>query len=260
MAPPLCWKNSRDLQENFKKWAPLYAPSQKIPAKPTWSDLATYLRAGHALPYLHGSRLFTLKDMTEDQVIDWFTKNDQRLTGAQAIKNQFTGSKVSDEAIRLIGFESDGERDWFRLLLGVQGVGTRVALGVLGTLAGVLQMASAIAQAVARQMAQRGDLLVLVGRGAERVSAFAQADVAHRGAALDPDGSVFAADAEWRLGRAAVGCLPRQQPDAHALPGRSLSAAGNQRLYQPIQRAYEGGVPRRDRERPGPRPPRRPGQ
>lgn len=44
-------------------------------------------------------------------------------------------TKVSDEAIRLIGFESDGERDWFRLLLGVQGVGTRVALGVLGTLA-----------------------------------------------------------------------------------------------------------------------------
>jgi len=44
-------------------------------------------------------------------------------------------TKVSDEAIRLIGFESDAERDWFRLLLGVQGVGTRVALGVLGTLA-----------------------------------------------------------------------------------------------------------------------------
>jgi Holliday junction DNA helicase RuvA len=44
-------------------------------------------------------------------------------------------TKVSDEAIRLIGFESDNERDWFRLLLGVQGVGTRVALGVLGTLA-----------------------------------------------------------------------------------------------------------------------------
>lgn len=43
-------------------------------------------------------------------------------------------TKVSDEAIRLIGFSSDGEREWFRLLLGVQGVGTRVALGVLGTL------------------------------------------------------------------------------------------------------------------------------
>lgn len=44
-------------------------------------------------------------------------------------------TKVSDDAIRLIGFDSDNERDWFRLLLTVQGVGTRVALGVLGTLA-----------------------------------------------------------------------------------------------------------------------------
>jgi Holliday junction DNA helicase RuvA len=43
-------------------------------------------------------------------------------------------TKVSDDAIRLIGFASDVERDWFRLLLSVQGVGTRVALGVLGTL------------------------------------------------------------------------------------------------------------------------------
>lgn len=43
-------------------------------------------------------------------------------------------TKMSDDAIRLIGFTSDGEREWFRLLLGVQGVGTRVALGVLGAL------------------------------------------------------------------------------------------------------------------------------
>lgn len=43
-------------------------------------------------------------------------------------------TKVSDDAIRLIGFTTDGEREWFRLLLGVQGVGTRVALGVLGAL------------------------------------------------------------------------------------------------------------------------------
>lgn len=43
-------------------------------------------------------------------------------------------TKVSDDAIRLIGFADDVERDWFRLLLSVQGVGTRVGLGVLGAL------------------------------------------------------------------------------------------------------------------------------
>ena len=38
---------------------------------------------------------------------------------------------VSDDAIRLVGFAHAAERDWFRLLTGVQGVGARVALAIL---------------------------------------------------------------------------------------------------------------------------------
>ena len=41
---------------------------------------------------------------------------------------------VGDDFIRLIGFASAGERDWFRLLGGVQGVGSKVALAILSTL------------------------------------------------------------------------------------------------------------------------------
>jgi Holliday junction DNA helicase RuvA len=41
---------------------------------------------------------------------------------------------VSDDAIRLVGFSSAEERDWFRLLTGVQGVGARVALAILSAL------------------------------------------------------------------------------------------------------------------------------
>lgn len=41
---------------------------------------------------------------------------------------------VSDDAIRLMGFASAEERDWFRLLTGVQGVGARVALAILSAL------------------------------------------------------------------------------------------------------------------------------
>lgn len=41
---------------------------------------------------------------------------------------------VSDDAIRLVGFGSVEERDWYRLLTSVQGVGARVALAILSAL------------------------------------------------------------------------------------------------------------------------------
>ena len=46
----------------------------------------------------------------------------------------FTDLQVSENDLRLIGFASGAERDWFRLLVGVQGVGSKVALAILSAL------------------------------------------------------------------------------------------------------------------------------
>ena len=62
---------------------------------------------------------------------------------ARALRNMTIGGEVSltidthvrEDAIRLYGFASEVERNWFRTLQGVQGVGSKVALGVLGILA-----------------------------------------------------------------------------------------------------------------------------
>ncbi len=55
-------------------------------------------------------------------------------------------TQVREDAIRLFGFASDVERDWFRLLQGVQGVGAKVALALLGILS-----AAELGQAIALQ-------------------------------------------------------------------------------------------------------------
>ena len=51
---------------------------------------------------------------------------------------------VREDQIKLFGFRSDVEREWFRLLQTVQGVGAKVALAVLGTLPPA-ELANAIA-------------------------------------------------------------------------------------------------------------------
>ncbi len=71
---------------------------------------------------------------------------------SRTLRNLKAGDEVSltidthvrEDAIRLFGFQSELERSWFRTLQSIQGVGSKVALGVLGIL-GPQDLANAIA-------------------------------------------------------------------------------------------------------------------
>jgi holliday junction DNA helicase RuvA len=98
---------------------------------------------------------------------------------------------VREDQIKLFGFASDIEREWFRLLQTVQGVGAKVAMSVLGTLK-ASELASAVAMrdktmvarspGVGQKVAER-----IVTELKDKVPAFANIDpaVVHLAGALD---------------------------------------------------------------------------
>jgi Holliday junction DNA helicase RuvA len=65
----------------------------------------------------------------------------------------YTEMLVAQDMIRLVGFSSAAERDWFGLLTSVQGVGSRVALAILSALSAD-ELHSAIAAGDHRMIAR----------------------------------------------------------------------------------------------------------
>ncbi|KLI64435.1 Holliday junction branch migration protein RuvA [Aurantiacibacter marinus] len=70
------------------------------------------------------------------------------LGGSGEMCTVYTDLQVSENDMRLLGFADAGERDWFRLLTQVQGVGSKVGLAILSALsAGELRDACAAGDA-----------------------------------------------------------------------------------------------------------------
>ena len=98
---------------------------------------------------------------------------------------------VREDQIRLYGFASDAEREWFRLLQTVQGVGARVGMSVLGTLKPA-ELANAIAtrdKAVVARSPGVGSKVAerIVSELKDKAPGFADVDptVVHLAGALD---------------------------------------------------------------------------
>ncbi|MEH2504246.1 Holliday junction DNA helicase RuvA [Bradyrhizobium sp. AZCC 1578] len=99
---------------------------------------------------------------------------------------------VREDQIKLFGFRTDTEREWFRLLQTVQGVGAKVALAVLSTLPPA-ELANAIAlrdkAAVSRTPPGVGPKVAerIVSELKDKAPAFANVDpaVVHLAGAID---------------------------------------------------------------------------
>jgi Holliday junction DNA helicase RuvA len=149
---------------------------------------------------------------------------------------------IREDVIRLFGFQTDLDREWFRLLQTVQGVGARVALAILGVL-----KAGEIATAIALQDKATIGRAPGVGKKlAERIVSELR-DKAPKYASADPSLVKLRTDlAEHRAPRAIadaisalvnLGYAEVQASAAVATAARAATAAGNEATPEQLIRA-----------------------
>lgn len=156
------------------------------------------------------------------------TRTLAQLPGPGEALTLWIDTHVREDAIRLFGFPNELERDWFRLLQSVQGVGTRVALAVQSTLsAGDLASAIALqdkgmvarAPGVGPKVAQR-----IVSELRDKAPAYSGAAAAEIG--LQQDIGAGAASTAVTDAVSALGNLGYSSQQASGAVAKALKQAG----------------------------------
>ena len=144
-------------------------------------------------------------------------------------------TQVREDAIRLFGFLTLAERDGFRLLQSVQGVGAKVALGILGALPG-----DVLASAIARQ--DKATLARAPGVG-PKLAARLVLELKDKAAALGGAGGPDAGAPEPKLPKAAedaalaLAGLGYARPQASAAVAKAMEALGPEAATAALIRA-----------------------
>ena len=131
----------------------------------------------------------------------------------------FTHLVVREDALILYGFESQGDRELFNILLGVDGVGPKVALSVLSTMTlvaiqravfaeepDVLSRVPGVGKKTAQKMALHLKDKLKPGDGFSRIAAMSDADTEVLAALTALGYSVVEA-------QAAIQSIPKDSPD-----------------------------------------------
>jgi Holliday junction DNA helicase RuvA len=160
-------------------------------------------------------------------VVHCSTRTLQKLPAAGEAAALAIETQVREDSIRLFGFSAVAERDWFRLLQTVQGVGAKVALAILSIL-GPGELAAAIAgqdKAMVARASGVGPKLAarIVAELKDKAPAFAALDPAV--ARLSGEESAAAPQAAQDAISALVN-LGYGRPQAAAAVAASLKALG----------------------------------
>jgi len=129
-------------------------------------------------------------------------------------------TQVREDSIRLFGFLAESERDWFRLLQSVQGVGAKVALAILSILS-----AAELAQAIALQ--DKAMVARAPGVG-PKLAARIVLELKEKAPALgvaDLGGAIAAADQAAKLPKAAEDAVLALVGLGYARPQAALAVA-----------------------------------